>query len=388
MFIRSGSGWTLFPRPDLRSLRARVGFIHQELNLISNLNVLQNVLLGGLGQISTARALLLLGFPSKSILTEVHELLERVGIGEKLYERVDRLSGGQRQRVAIARALFQKPEILLADEPVSSVDPARARSVLELLTELASERRLTLCVSLHNLELAREFFPRLVGMREGRITFDPRREGHTRGGVREPFPAMKDPPVSIVQYSTDPSSFPQASSIPRARASLLISIAALAVWAFWYLGLRPSSLVPSTASLGLTLEFFSRALSPALAHEALDLPAGAPPLLLIALRAAGNTVVFASAAMTLALPLALLLGFFSTNGLVGPGSGWRPFFATDSAISDLWKHAVLDRAHALGSRAAVGCTFSRSLWPAPNQRSHCIGHSFCRSPGQDLCRDH
>ena len=124
---------------------------------------------------------------------------------------------------------------------------------------------------------------------------------------------MKDPPVSIVQYSTDPSSFPQASSIPRARASLLISIAALAVWAFWYLGLRPSSLVPSTASLGLTLEFFSRALSPALAHEALDLPAGAPPLLLIALRAAGNTVVFASAAMTLALPLALLLGFFSTT---------------------------------------------------------------------------
>ncbi len=159
-------------RPDLRSLRARVGFIHQELNLISNLNVLQNVLLGGLGQISTARAFLLLGFPSKQILTEVHELLERVGIGEKLYERVDRLSGGQRQRVAIARALFQKPEILLADEPVSSVDPARARSVLELLTQLASERRLTLCVSLHNLELAREFFPRLVGMREGRITFD------------------------------------------------------------------------------------------------------------------------------------------------------------------------------------------------------------------------
>ena len=124
---------------------------------------------------------------------------------------------------------------------------------------------------------------------------------------------MKDPPVSIVQYSTDPSSFPQPSSIPRARASLLISIAALAVWAFWYLGLRPSSLVPSTASLRLTLEFFSRALTPALAHEALDLPAGVSPLPLIALRAAGNTVVFASAAMTLALPLALLLGFFSTT---------------------------------------------------------------------------
>ena len=167
-----GERLDVLSRPDLRRLRARVGFIHQELNLISNLNVLQNVLLGRLGQISTGRALFLLSFPSRRILTEVYELLDRVGIGEKLYERVDRLSGGQRQRVAIARALFQKPEILLADEPVSSVDPARARSVLELLTELASERGLTLCVSLHNLGLAREFFPRLVGMREGQIIFD------------------------------------------------------------------------------------------------------------------------------------------------------------------------------------------------------------------------
>ena len=157
---------------NLRSVRARVGFVHQELNLIPNLNVLQNVVLGRLGEISAARALVRLTFPSRQILTEVHELLERVGIGEKLYEKVDRLSGGERQRVAIARALFQRPEILLADEPVSSVDPARARSVLELLTDLAREDRLTLCVSLHNLGLAREFFPRLVGMRAGEIAFD------------------------------------------------------------------------------------------------------------------------------------------------------------------------------------------------------------------------
>ena len=157
---------------NLRSVRSRVGFVHQELNLIPNLNVLQNVVLGRLGQISAVRALVRLAFPSRQILTEVHELLERVGIGEKLYERVDRLSGGERQRVAIARALFQRPEILLADEPVSSVDPARARSVLELLTDLAQEHRLTLCVSLHNLGLAREFFPRLVGMRAGEIAFD------------------------------------------------------------------------------------------------------------------------------------------------------------------------------------------------------------------------
>ena len=157
---------------ELRHLRSKVGFIHQELNLTPNLNVLHNVLSGKLGQISTARALFLFAFPSSHVLDEVYELLRRVGIAEKLYERVDRLSGGQRQRVAIARALFQKPKILLADEPVSSVDPARARSVLHLLTDLAEERKLTLCVSLHNLRLAQEFFPRLVGMKEGEIVFD------------------------------------------------------------------------------------------------------------------------------------------------------------------------------------------------------------------------
>ena len=156
----------------LRKLRSRVGFIHQELHLIPNLNVLQNVLAGRLGQMSALHSLSLFAFPTKQILSEVYEILERVGIAEKLYERVDRLSGGQRQRVAIARALFQKPEILLADEPVSSVDPARAQSVLELLTELAAEKSLTLCVSLHNISLAKAFFPRLVGIKAGEIVFD------------------------------------------------------------------------------------------------------------------------------------------------------------------------------------------------------------------------
>jgi phosphonate transport system ATP-binding protein len=157
---------------ELRRLRSRVGFIHQELHLIPNLSVLHNVLAGRLGQISTAQALALFAFPSKQALTAVHQVLERVGIGEKLYQRVDRLSGGERQRVAIARALYQNPQVLLADEPVSSVDPARARSVLELLTQLATENSLTLCVSLHNIGFAREFFPRLIGIKSGSVVFD------------------------------------------------------------------------------------------------------------------------------------------------------------------------------------------------------------------------
>ena len=157
---------------QLRSTRTQIGFVHQQLNLVPNLRVIHNVLSGRLGRKSLLSGLKMMGLPSSVETAAVFELLERVGIGEKLYERTDRLSGGQQQRVAIARALFQQPQAILADEPISSVDPARARDTIELLTKLASAEKLTLCASLHDLKLAREFFPRLIGLRQGRIIFD------------------------------------------------------------------------------------------------------------------------------------------------------------------------------------------------------------------------
>ena len=157
---------------ELRALRGRIGFVHQDLSLVPNLRVLQNVLAGRVGQRGFFGSLRDLFFPCRADVQRVHEILERVGIPEKLYERTDTLSGGQRQRVAIARALYQDPEALLADEPVSSVDPARARDTVALLAEISREEGLTLCVSLHNLDLARAFFPRLIGLRDGRIVFD------------------------------------------------------------------------------------------------------------------------------------------------------------------------------------------------------------------------
>jgi phosphonate transport system ATP-binding protein len=158
---------------ELRSVRARIGFVHQDLALVPNLRVSQNVMAGKLGSMTfeSARAML---FPPRQDLERAAAILHRVGIGEKLFQRTDSLSGGQRQRVAIARALFQEPLALLADEPVSSVDPARARDTVSLLREVCAERKLTLLVSLHDLELAREFFPRLVGLREGAVAFDRR----------------------------------------------------------------------------------------------------------------------------------------------------------------------------------------------------------------------
>lgn len=156
----------------LRRLRTRIAFIPQDLGLVPNLSVLQNVILGSGGNRGVFGSIRDLLFPAKSDVLEIHEILERVGIEEKLYSRTDKLSGGQQQRVAIARALFQKPKALLADEPVSSVDPARARDTMQLLSRLSEEEGFTLCVSIHNLELAREFFPRLIGLRGGKVMFD------------------------------------------------------------------------------------------------------------------------------------------------------------------------------------------------------------------------
>jgi phosphonate transport system ATP-binding protein len=157
---------------ELRRVRTEIGFIPQDFALVPNVRVIRNVLAGRLGRQSFARSIRSHLWTSKREALEVHEILERAGIGQKLYERTDTLSGGQLQRVAIARALYQSPGALLADEPVSSVDPARARDTLELLLELSRERGLTLVVSTHNIDLARELFPRLIGLRDGRIAFD------------------------------------------------------------------------------------------------------------------------------------------------------------------------------------------------------------------------
>ena len=103
---------------------------------------------------------------------EVADLLKRVGIKEKIFHRVDHLSGGQQQRGAIARALYQRPEMILADEPVSSVDPERAKSLVELLIGLAREEGQTLVMSLHDIDLAKRYFDRVIGLREGQVVMD------------------------------------------------------------------------------------------------------------------------------------------------------------------------------------------------------------------------
>lgn len=154
--------------------RQRIGTIHQSLNLASALRVVHNVSAGRLGRWSTAKALGSLLRPQDVL--EVREALEQVGIANLIWTRTDKLSGGQRQRVAAARLLLQNPDLVLADEPVSSLDPGHSQALMQLLidTVTGSPGRTdrTLIMSLHDPDLARTYADRIIGLNAGRIEFD------------------------------------------------------------------------------------------------------------------------------------------------------------------------------------------------------------------------
>ncbi|MYA50408.1 MAG: ATP-binding cassette domain-containing protein [Chloroflexi bacterium] len=153
-----------------RELARLVGMIAQQFDLVPNLSVLHNVLAGRLGEWSFGRSLLSLVWPRDQRLA--FEALERVGVTHLAHQRAARLSGGEQQRVAIARVLVQRPTVVLADEPVASLDRARAREVVRLLTDVTEEQGETLVASIHSIDLAREFFDRIVGLRNGLVQFD------------------------------------------------------------------------------------------------------------------------------------------------------------------------------------------------------------------------
>lgn len=154
-----------------RELRKRVAMIHQHFNLTGRMSVAANVLAGLLPVVPTVRALL--GWFSPRHRTKACALLEQVGLAPlHLHRRAQELSGGQQQRVGIARAFMLDPEVVLADEPVASLDPKISRDILTLIRDAARERNTTVLCSLHQIDLAREFADRIVGMRDGRIVFD------------------------------------------------------------------------------------------------------------------------------------------------------------------------------------------------------------------------
>lgn len=157
-------------RAALRTLRSRIGTVHQTPPLPPRQRVVTATLAGRLGRWPAWKSLLSLLVPQD--IAGAHAALERVDLQDKLFERCDQLSGGQLQRVGIARVLYQAPTLILADEPVSALDPSLADHTLAVLCEDARARGATLIASLHAVELALTRFPRIVGVRDGRIAFD------------------------------------------------------------------------------------------------------------------------------------------------------------------------------------------------------------------------
>lgn len=155
---------------ELRRLRRRIAFVFQHFNLVGRLTALENVLTGALGTVWGPRPGIA-AYPNRLRL-EAMEHLGRVGLADRAFQRANTLSGGQQQRVGIARALMQRPEIVLADEPVASLDPESSKQVMELLRDLTDADGLTVVCSLHQVELAIGWADRMVGLRDGSVVLD------------------------------------------------------------------------------------------------------------------------------------------------------------------------------------------------------------------------
>ena len=167
----------------LRGWRGRTAMIFQQFNLVHRLDVLTNVLCGRLHDIGGPR--MLLKFFTESERLDAIEALDRVGLAEFAINRADALSGGQQQRVAIARALMQKPDIILADEPIASLDPMNAKVVMDALSRINQRDRITVLCNLHTLDTARAYCGRIIGMSAGRIVFDGMPEQLTDRALRD-----------------------------------------------------------------------------------------------------------------------------------------------------------------------------------------------------------
>lgn len=163
-------GLTLSALSDPRRRAAAVGIMHQQFDLVPSLAVVHNVLAGRLREWSLLRSLVSLIVPQDA--DRARTALRRVGIEDKIYTRTAHLSGGEQQRVALARLLVQDPRAILADEPVSSLDPARAEAMVQLLVELAAEDDRAIVASMHTVPLALRYFDRVVALREGVVQFD------------------------------------------------------------------------------------------------------------------------------------------------------------------------------------------------------------------------
>ncbi len=153
-----------------RELARKVGLMRQQFDLVGPLPVIHNVLAGKLGEWGLLKSMISFLFPRDK--DEAADALERVGLLDKMYDKTSNLSGGEQQRVALARLFLQKPQAILADEPVASLDPARAEDIMSMLVQMVQQEKQTLVASLHSIDLARKYCNRLIALKDGSIYFD------------------------------------------------------------------------------------------------------------------------------------------------------------------------------------------------------------------------
>jgi phosphonate transport system ATP-binding protein len=211
----------------VRKVRADIGFVFQQFNLVERLPVLTNVLAGGLSRMPLWRSCL--GWYTQEERRLGLEALQRVGIAEHAYKRASALSGGQQQRAAIARTIVQRAKVVLADEPIASLDPESARRVMQTLADLNRQDGTTVLVSLHQVEMARRFCPRTVALRRGRVVYDGPSSALTASMLHELYGAEAE---EILHPSITPTaSHEAAAGFAAAEALPPVSVPALAALA-------------------------------------------------------------------------------------------------------------------------------------------------------------
>jgi phosphonate transport system ATP-binding protein len=184
---------------SVRKTRSNIGVIFQQFNLINRLDVITNVLIGGLGTIPRWRGTL--GLFNKAEKAQALAALERVGLSEIATQRASTLSGGQQQRVAIARSLMQRATVILADEPIASLDPNSARIVMQSLHDLQKYDGKTVIVTLHQVEYARQYCDRVIGLVDGRIAFDVKVQALTDNVIEQLYGSPK--PENVIEITKD-----------------------------------------------------------------------------------------------------------------------------------------------------------------------------------------
>lgn len=182
-----GTNMMVLNKRHLRKYRTKIGMIFQHYNLVSRLTVIENVLHGRLGYKSTIQGVLSLFKEDEK--REAFQLLEKLGMVEHAYKRCDQLSGGQKQRVGIARALIQSPKLLLCDEPIASLDPNSSKIIMDHLKEISTEMNITCIVNLHQVDVAKKYSDRIIGLNTGEIVYDGSSEDLVEQEIRKIYGA-------------------------------------------------------------------------------------------------------------------------------------------------------------------------------------------------------